>query len=191
MYADRVGHELMEPGQPVHDQIVQNFGPDILNGDNTINRGKLAEIAFGNGRIEELNRIIHPAVRERMERWFAEMSEFDPRAILVFEAALILEAGLGKYFDKLVVVTSHPEQKLQRFAGRSLGANSTDNDDRAKALRDAERRIGAQLSEAEKLAAADYVIDNSGTLSETERHVTTIFKELQRLVTAKRRELSS
>lgn len=186
MFADEVGRELMQPGQAVYDEIVRRFGDSIVNHDKTINRSRLAETAFGTNRIEELNRIVHPAVGVRMERWMEEMSEFDPRAILIFEAALILEAGLGKHFDKLIVVTSHPQQKLERFAGRALGANGSDETQRAKALRDAEQRMGAQLSQDEKIAAADYVIDNSGALADTERQVNKIFKELQQLAIQKR-----
>lgn len=187
MFADEVGRELMQPGQAVYDEIVRRFGDSIVNQDKTINRSRLAETAFGTNRIEELNRIVHPAVGVRMERWIEEMSEFDPRAILIFEAALILEAGLGKHFDKLIVVTSHPQQKLERFASRALGANGPDETQRAKALRDAEQRMGAQLSQDEKIAAADYVIDNSGALAETEGQVNKIFKELQQLAIQKRR----
>jgi dephospho-CoA kinase len=181
LYADKVGHELMEPGQPVYDEVIRHFGESIVNPDKSINRAKLAEIAFGTARIEELNRIVHPAVGARLESWIEEMSEFDPRGLLVFEAALILEAGLGKYFDKLVVVSSHPEQKLERFAKRTLNANPAHESNRAKALSEAEQRIGAQLSDQEKIAAADYVIDNSGELSQTERQVNKIYKELQQL----------
>lgn len=181
LYADKVGHELMDPGQPVHDEIIKLFGETIVNPDSTINRAKLAEIAFGSGRIEELNRIVHPAVAERLERWVEEMSEFDPRAVLIFEAALILEAGMGKHFDKLVVVTSSPQQKFERFTSRTVTAKADNELERAKALTEAERRIGAQLSDQEKLAAADYVIDNSGDLLQTERQVGRTYKELQKL----------
>jgi len=185
LYADKVGHELMEPCQPAYEEIIRHFGESIVNSDKSINRAKLAEIAFGTGRIEELNKIVHPAVASRLERWIEEMSEFDPRAVLVFEAALILEAGLGKHFDKLVVVASHPKQKLERFATRTLHAGPNDASERAKALSEAERRIGAQLSDQEKVAAADYVIDNSGDLSQTERQVNRVYKELQQLAAGK------
>lgn len=191
MFADEVGRELMQPGQAVYDEIIRRFGDSIVNPDKSINRSRLAEIAFGANRIEELNRIIHPAVRARMEHWMEEVNEFDPRAILMFEAALILEAGLGKYFDKLIVVTSHAQQKLERFAGRALVAAEGDETQRMKALRDAERRMGAQLSEEEKIAAADYVIDNSGTIAETERQVNKVFKGLQQLANPKRYASSS
>jgi dephospho-CoA kinase len=186
MFADEVARELMQPGRAVYDEVVEHFGDSIVNPDKTINRSRLAEVVFGTNRIEELNRIVHPAVRVRMEQWIKEMSEFDPHGILMYEAALILEAGVGKYFDKLIVVTSSPQQKLERFAARARGSTDVDDAQRAKALRDAERRLGAQLSEEEKMAAADYVIDNSGTLTETERQVSEVFKELQQLVNQKR-----
>ena len=189
MFADQAGHDAMNPGEPAYQEIVKRFGDSIVNSDRSINRAKLAEIAFGTGRIEELNRVIHPAVQERMERWIEQTVEFDPRAIMVFEAALILEAGLGKYFEKLVVVTSKQQQKLERFTSRLLGPETPDEEQRLKALRDAERRLGSQLSEQEKIAAADYIIDNSGTLADTERQVKAIYKELQGLA-ALRKQLS-
>ena len=184
MHADNVAHELMEPGQPIYEEVVRHFGDSIVNADTTINRSTLAALAFEGERVKELNAIVHPGVTARMQQWFAERTEFDPKAILVFEAALILEAGMGKYFDKLVVVTSNREQKLERFAQRVLGT-SAKSEELEKAVRDAERRLGAQLSESEKVAAADYVIDNSGSLAETERQVTKIFKELQTLAASR------
>ena len=189
MYADQAGHDAMKPGEVPYHEIVKRFGDSVVNLDQTINRQKLAEIAFGSNRIEELNRIIHPAVRARMELWIREMNEFDPGAILIFEAALILEAGLGKYFDKLVVVASKQEQKLERFVTRILNEKLPQQEERLQVLRDAERRIGAQLSDQEKIAAADYVIDNSGTLADTERQVSTIYKELLGLATARKQAL--
>ena len=190
MYADQAGHDAITPGKTAYQEIVRRFGDSVVNPDQTINRRKLAEIAFGTGRIEELNRIVHPAVRERMERWMREMSEFDPGAILMFEAVLILEAGLGKHFDKLVVVTSTPEQKLERFVSRmSDGKLVALSEERLQALRDAERRIGAQLSDQEKIAAGDYVIDNSGTLAETERQVSAVYKELSALAAVRQQAL--
>jgi dephospho-CoA kinase len=181
MSADKAGHELMAFGEPVYEEVITRFGKAILNENGSINRARLAEIAFGSGRIEELNRIIHPAVIAKMERWLRETSEFDPRGILMVEAALILEAGLGKYFDKLVVVNSDSKQKLERSTARTLGTGAHGEHERLQALQDAERRVGAQLSDQEKLAAADYVIDNSGSLQATERQVNEVFRELQQL----------
>ncbi len=184
MYADKVAHELMQSGQTTYQEVVRHFGDSILSSDGTINRSILAALAFEGERVKELNAIVHPAVTKRMEHWFAEMHEFDPKGVLMFEAALILEAGMGKYFDKLVVVTSNREQKLERFAQRTLGISASNTEELKKALRDAESRLGAQLSESEKVAAADYVIDNSASLAETERQVNKIFKELQTLAAA-------
>jgi len=186
LYADKVGHELIEPGQPIYAEIIKSFGESIVNSDKSINRAALARLAFGSDRIEELNRIVHPQVAARLELWIEEMSEFDPRAVLIFEAALILEAGLGKYFDKLVVVTSDPQQKLERFLKRAPNVNANDESDRAKILSEAKQRMAAQLSDQEKIAAADYVIDNSGETSETERQVSKVYKELQQLAVGKR-----
>jgi dephospho-CoA kinase len=184
MHADKVAHELMQPDQPIYEEVVRHFGHSIVNADRTINRPILAALAFEGERVKELNAIVHPGVTARMQQWFAEMNEFDPKGVLVFEAALILEAGMGKYFEKLVVVTSNREQKLERFAQRVLGTSVANTEELEKALRDAERRLGAQLSQSEKVAAADYVIDNSGSLAETERQVHKIFKELQMVATS-------
>jgi dephospho-CoA kinase len=179
MQADLVAHELMAPGGPVYDEVVRRFGPSIIHPDGSINRQKLAEIAFAGGHLEELNRVVHPAVGKRMQEWIADITAREPNAIVMFEAALILEAGLGKYFDKLIVVSSRPQQKLERFASRVLGDRQIEENEHTLALQEAERRLGAQLSEEEKIAAADYVIDNSGTLAETERQVNKVLKELQ------------
>jgi dephospho-CoA kinase len=184
MHADTVAHDLMKPGCPVYEEIVKRFGASVVHPDGTVNRQKLAEIAFGSGRIEELNRIVHPAVGKRMQEWIEDITAREPQSIVMVEAALILEAGLGKYFDKLIVVSSRPQQKLERFASRKLGDRSREDDEHARAIQEAERRLGAQLSEQEKIAAADYVIDNSGSLAETERQVNKLFKEVQLLARA-------
>ena len=184
MQADLVAHELMSPGGPVYDEVVRRFGSSVVHSDGSINRQKLAEMAFAGGRIEELNRIVHPAVNQRMQEWIDETVTREPNAIVMFEAALILEAGLGKYFDKLIVVSSRPQQKVERFASRVLGERQVHENERALALQEAGRRLGAQLSEEEKIAAADYVIDNSGTLAATERQVKKLLKELRVLARA-------
>jgi dephospho-CoA kinase len=182
-YADSIAHALMSPGEPVYQEVVKRFGESVVKTDGTIDRRILAEIAFGGGRIDELNRIVHPAVIAKMEDWMRQTIEDDPRAILVMEAALILEAGLGKHFDVLVVVASSPQQMSERFASRVLG-DRVDEAERVAALRQAENRLGAQLSQDEKINAADYVIDNSGSLAQTERQVAKLYKELQQMAAA-------
>ena len=162
--ADEVAHDLMRPGEPVYDEVVRHFGPDIVGIDGAIDRKKLAEAAFGSGRVQELNQVVHPAVIARQDAWAAEMAAKDPDGIAVVEAALMLEAGVGKRFDKLVVVICTLPQKIERFARRN-------NMDLAAAEREVTRRMAAQLPEEEKARLADYVIDNSGSLAELELKV--------------------
>jgi dephospho-CoA kinase len=178
--ADEISHDLMRPGQPVYDQVVHLFGKAILNSDLSVNRAKLADAAFGSPnegqpraapRIEELNRIVHPAVIRAQEEWMDAMGRQDPNAIAIVEAALILESGAAKRFDCLIVVTCTDEQRVARFAERqklSLEA----------AKKEVARRMAAQLPESEKIKAADYVIDNSGTLGSTQTQVWQVWEKL-------------
>jgi dephospho-CoA kinase len=173
--ADAVAHELMQPGCPVYEEVVRRFGREILNADGTIDRPKLAEAAFGsNGapaRVKELNEIVHPAVIANENKWMEEIGLRDPNAIVVVEAALILESGAGERFDHLIVVTCAPEQRVKRYA-RRLGITE------AAARAEVTRRMAAQFSDEEKIKVADFVIDNSGVLYQTEQQVRTVFAAL-------------
>lgn len=177
--ADHIAHGLMQPGQSVYNEVIAHFTTAILNPDGTVNRARLAEAAFGTtgspSRIQELNRIVHPAVIERQEEWMEEVGRQSPGAIAMVEAALILEAGTAKRFDRLVVVTCQPEQRFERWARRV-------NVDIEMARREVERRMAAQMPDEEKVKAADYVIDNSGSLDETERQVERVYEGLEREV---------
>jgi len=167
-YADQIARDLMQPGEPVYAEVVKHFGEDIVENDGSINRRKLAEKAFGGGRVQELNQLVHPAVIERETTWMDQTEAQEPDAIVVIEAALILEAGLHDRFDKIVVVTCTPEQRVQRFAARvKMGME--------EARREVERRMAAQLPDAEKIKAADFVIENTGTLAELEQKVEELF----------------
>jgi dephospho-CoA kinase len=175
--ADEISHQLMEPGEPVYLEVVARFGPGILRPDGSVNRARLAELAFGGpnqpSRVQELNQIVHPAVVRRQEEWMSEISRRDPHAIAMVEAALILEAGMGAGFDRLLVVTCRPEQRIERWAHRFKVDEET-------ARREVTRRMAAQLPDDEKIKAADFVIDNSGSLDETRRQVNKIYAELKR-----------
>ena len=172
--ADDIAHRLMSPGQPVYEEVVRRFGSSVVNPDGSINRPKLAEAAFGGGRVEELNRIVHPAVIDFQNWWMDEEGRRDPTAVVIVEAALILEAGVQRRFDKLIVVTARPDQKIERFAARQRLSF-----DEAKA--EVERRSRAQIPDEEKVRAADYVIDNSGDLAAAERQVDALWPNLKRL----------
>jgi dephospho-CoA kinase len=112
-------------------------------------------------------------VIKTQDEWMDEVGRKDPQAIAMVEAALILEAGATKRFDKLVVVTCHPEQRIQRWAAR-VGV------DEETARREVGRRMAAQLPDEDKIKAAQYVIDNSGSLDETRKQVTKVYAELKR-----------
>jgi dephospho-CoA kinase len=178
--ADSIAHRLMLPGEPVYDEIVRHFGRGILNLDGTINRPKLADAAFDSkpvaekksSQVNELNRIVHPAVLRRQEEWMDEIGRLDPHAVAIVEAALIIEAGAAKRFDRLIVVTCRGEQRVKRFAARhSLSLEA--------ARQEVTRRMAAQLSDEEKIKAADYVIDNAGTLDGTREQVHEVWRRLE------------
>jgi dephospho-CoA kinase len=177
--ADAIAHELMQPGEAVYREVVRHFGEGILNPDGTVNRARLAEAAFEApeknqpSRIQELNQIVHPAVIQKQDEWMAEVGEGDPLAIAIVEAALILEAGAAKRFNRLLVVTCRPEQRIHRWASR-VGV------DEETARREVVRRTAAQFPDEEKIKAADYVIDNSGSLAETQRRVAQVYEKLKR-----------
>jgi dephospho-CoA kinase len=175
--ADEIAHQLMQPGEAVYQEVVGRFGSGILDSDGRVNRARLAELAFGgasqSSRVQELNQIVHPAVIRRQEEWMAEVGRRDPHAIALVEAALILEAGMAKGFDRLLVVTCRPEQRIERWAQRLKMDQET-------ARREVTRRMAAQMPDEEKIKAADYVIDNSGSLDETRRQVKTIYAELEK-----------
>jgi dephospho-CoA kinase len=179
--ADRIAHSLMQPGEPVYNEVVRHFGREILNPDLSINRAKLAEAAFGPAtdaqgkrasRIEELNRIVHPVVIRSQDEWMQEMARQDPRSVAMVEAALILEAGAGDHFDRLIVVTCGAEQRVTRFAARQ-------KIDLETARQEVARRMAAQLSDEAKIKAAHYVIDNSSTLDHTREQVRQVWQKLQ------------
>jgi dephospho-CoA kinase len=174
--SDVVAHELMQPGQTVYEEVVRRFGRGILNPDGSISRPKLAELAFGTppggSRIQELNQIVHPAVINKENAWMEEVAKEDPEGIAMVEAALILEAGAQKRFDRLVVVTCQPELRAERWARRT----KTDLD---AARQEIARRSAAQLPDEEKAKAADYVIENSGTLEKTRQQVREVYRKLR------------
>jgi dephospho-CoA kinase len=176
--ADQIAHELMQPGQAVYEEVVRQFGTGILNSDGSVNRPALAEAAFGGGgggsspRVAELNRIVHPAVIRRQDEWMEEVGRRDGHAIAMVEAALILEAGAARRFDRLIVVTCREEQRVQRFAQRL-------KIDVEAARREVRRRMAAQWPDEEKIKAADHVIDNSGSLDATQMQVRQVWAQLR------------
>ncbi len=177
--ADAVAHQLMQPGQAVYEEVVRCFGREILDPDGIINRRRLAEAAFGNpgrgvpARVQELNAIVHPAVVQFENDWMDEIGRGDQKAIAIVEAALILEAGVANRFDRLILVTCQAEQRVKRYAQRHGISEEA-------AGAEVERRMAAQIPDKEKIKAADYVIDNSGSLDQTEEQVRQVFASLRK-----------
>jgi dephospho-CoA kinase len=178
--ADRIAHSLMEPGEPVYNEVLRHFGPEILREDGTVNRAKLAELAFGGetprggapgSRVAELNRIVHPAVIRSQEEWMHAVGLQDPDGVAIVEAALLIEAGVAKRFDRIVVVTCTMAQRAERFAARQKV-------DLESARKEVARRMAAQLPDAEKIKLADYVIDNSAGLEITREQVRKVWENL-------------
>ena len=174
--ADEISHQLMQPGQAVYQEVVRHFGREILNSDGSVNRSRLAELAFGSkpSRVQELNQIVHPAVIRQQQEWMEQVRQRDPHAVAMVEAALILEASMAERLDRLVVVTCRPEQRIERWARRLKVDQET-------ARREVARRMAAQLPDEEKIKAADYVIDNSGSLDETKRQTEEIYARLEKM----------
>lgn len=181
--ADEIGRRLMQPGEQVYEKILRHFGRDILQTDETLNRKKLAALAFGEGRIEELNRIVHPAVIAEQEACAQKIFAEDPNAIAMVESALIFEAersgtapGWRKRFDRIILVTVPDELKIARYVERlSPGAWNE------AFAADARSRLAAQIPDREKRLLCDYVIENKDGIQETQQQVNRIYQELRTL----------
>lgn len=175
--ADAIVHELYRPGEEVYQELIKHFGQEIVKPDGEVDRAKLAAAAFDGNRVEELNRIVHPAVIRQQEQWMQATAAKEPYAVIMVEAALILEAGARDRFDKILVVTCKPAQKVARLAHRT-GMSE------AQARAEVERRSKVQMPDDEKMRRADFVIDNSGPLDVTRHQVERIYVEFK--VLAKR-----
>ena len=171
LLADTLAHQLYEPGAATYDEVVRRFGRDILNADGTIHRGRLANLAFPD-RIDELNAVVHPAVVAAQTRWMKDREREDPDGVAVVEAALLIEAGAARDFDKVIVVTCDFEHKVERYAART-------NLPLDAARVEVERRSAAQFTDQEKASQADYVMDNSGSVEDAERQLEKIWGELR------------
>jgi dephospho-CoA kinase len=172
--ADALGRTLMEPGQPVFEEIVGAFGPEVVGPDGRLNRVRLAEMAFQGGRLNDLNAIVHPAVIEAQRRWMEQILARDPAAVAVVESALIFEverdarargeqesvlADWRRRIDRVVVVTAPDEMKIARYAARIAPWPGPHRQD---AEADARLRLAHQIPDSEKAQRADYVLQNTG-----------------------------
>jgi dephospho-CoA kinase len=170
--ADRIGHELLFPSSRVYARVVRRFGEGILDASGQILRPKLGAIVFSNpAQLAALNQILHPEIIREVDLTEARISAKTRQAVIVVDAALILEAGIGGHFVRLIATWCRPEQQLERLMAK-LGLTREQ----------AERRIAAQISADEKRARADFVIDTSASLDETRRQVAELYPQLRKLV---------
>ena len=182
--ADEVGRRLMQPGEAVYQKILECFGPEVLLPGGELDRRKLATLAFQQGRVDELNRIVHPAVIADQEKWMEAIFVHNPGAIAMVESALVFEAGASgsvpgwhKRFDRIVLVTAPDEFKVRRFVERVAADKS--EVERQQIEADAKARLRAQMPDDQKLSWSDYVIDNSGPLENTAQQVEKVLAQLR------------
>jgi len=169
--ADQTAREAVVPGSAGLRAIAERFGSEILRADGTLDREKLGALVFANDELrQQLNSILHPYIISRQDEILNAWEAEDPHGIGVIDAALMIESGGYKRFDKLIVVHCNPEAQLQRVMKRN-------NLTRAEA----ELRIRAQLSQAEKMKFADYLIDTSGDFAATRRQTEEVFQALRAL----------
>lgn len=189
--ADEIGRALMQPGNVVFDQIVSVFGIAMVTTSGGIDRLALARVAFRDGRIEELNRIVHPAVIAEEEHRADQIFAHDADAVVIVESALIFEASRGENipgwrnrFDKLILLTAPERTKLDRFIARVTGGRKISESERGVLEADGRSRIAAQIPDLLKVPLCDYVIENTGSIQDIESHVARIWLELKQQSTA-------
>jgi dephospho-CoA kinase len=174
--ADELGRTLMHPGTQVFRDIAEHFGPNVVTPDGTLNRAELARLAFAEGRVEELNAIIHPATIARQGEIAAEIFAKDPNAIVVVESALIFETKYGdgwrERFDKLILIAAPEALKVERFVARSGAA------DRFVLEAEARRRLAQMIPDDVKVPQCDFVLLNDGTVKELKPKVEALWREL-------------
>jgi dephospho-CoA kinase len=182
LQSDAIGRELMQPGEPVYDAIVATFGESVVLAGGDLDRAALARLAFEGGRVEELNRIVHPAVIARQE---ALMRAMPADAVVVVESALIFETKYGaaagqhgwrERFDRLVLVTAPEPVKIARFLARSGATAET----AAALTAEAHRRLAAQMPDETKMDLCDFILHNDGDLAGLEAQVDRVWQALVR-----------
>ena len=166
--ADQLGRDALKPGQPAWHSVVDNFGDEILAaGGMEIDRKRLAEIVFAEPtKLAALNAITHPVIAAGIADAFERLSQTD--AIVVLDAALIVELGLDKAMNALVVVDASEEQRKKRLLSQ-----------RRMELTDIEARIAAQASSEELIQRADIVVRNDGSLAMLAREADRVWADLQ------------
>jgi dephospho-CoA kinase len=185
--SDEMGRALMQPGEPVFNEIVAQFGAAILTPDGSLDRHKLAALAFdpAHPRVAELNAIVHPAVIEAQAAQIAALAQTNPHAIAVVESALIFstthvpEGTWRSRFDRILLVEAPEAEKIARFVDRIAAGRTLSLEEREQLEADARRRLSVQ--HATEYAADCLVLHNDGDIEQLEHQVEAAWIELQQL----------
>lgn len=169
--ADKTARETVAPGTPGLKAVIEAFGAEMLQADGTLDRAKLGSLVFADeGKRLRLNSILHPFIIAAQDEQLGRWEELEPNGIAVVDAALMIESGGYRRFDKLIVVHCKPEIQLQRLMGRD-----------GLTAEQARQRIAAQMPQAEKVRHADYLIDTSDGFEPARQQTEAVFAELQSL----------
>ncbi|MDX6613386.1 MAG: dephospho-CoA kinase [Blastocatellia bacterium] len=169
--ADKTAREAVAPGTPGLDAVVREFGTEILQADGNLDRPKLGAKVFADESLRlRLNSILHPFIFAKQDEQLRRWEQEDPKGIAVVDAALMIESGGYRRFDKLIVVHCRPEIQLQRLLARDGLTPEA-----------AHQRIAAQMSQEDKKRHADYLIDTSEGFDSARGQTEAVFRELQGL----------
>jgi dephospho-CoA kinase len=169
LQADKLGHRILAEDLEARDEIVREFGQGILSEDGAISRKALSAIVFSDKtRLQRLNAIVHPRVFAGLERFFGEVEMRDPDAVAMVEAAIMIESGSYKRYQRLVLAACPRELQIERFMRRD-----------AASRQEAESRIARQMPLEDKRRFAHFLIDTGGTEAETLRQVRTVYGRLR------------
>jgi len=172
--ADEIAREVVAPGSPGLSSVVDSFGAEVVHADGTLDRARLSALVFADeGKRKLLNSILHPQIIVRQDQKLRALELADPWGIAVADAALMIESGSYKRFDKLVVVHCRPEVQLQRLMVRDRISPE-----------EAKRRINAQLPQEEKMKFADYLIETSEGFDAARKLTEEVFQKLRPLAKA-------
>ncbi|RXZ81171.1 dephospho-CoA kinase [Paenibacillaceae bacterium] len=170
--ADEAARDVVLPGEPALDNVVRTFGQAVLRSDGTLDRAELGKLVFADkDKLKQLEAILHPAIRERMWSQMERYEQEDSSRPIIADIPLLYETDQAALYDGVIVVYVPPEVQLQRLLARSPQMTE----------QEARRRIDLQMSIEEKKQRADWVIDNSGSLEETERQVDLFWRQMTKL----------
>ncbi len=171
IYADKLGHAVLDPDGEAYKPALELFGPEILSPDGTINRKQLGALVFASpDLLEKLTALVHPAVFRLEEKLLAQIAAVDPSAIAVIEAAILIETGRYRFFDRIILTVCSRDAQIARGMTR-------DGLTREQVL----ARLSNQMSNEEKQRHADYVIDTEGPKAHTVEQIRKVLNHLKEL----------